>query len=41
VTSSREHIYDLRNLENYTCVDENGKLDIFHQPAKCRILWLV
>ena len=25
VTSAREHIYDLRNLENYTCVDENGK----------------
>uniref|UniRef100_A0A182UBC3 ENTH domain-containing protein n=1 Tax=Anopheles melas TaxID=34690 RepID=A0A182UBC3_9DIPT len=25
VTSSREHIYDLRSLENYTFVDENGK----------------
>jgi hypothetical protein len=25
VTSAREHIYDLRNLENYTCVDENGR----------------
>ena len=25
VTSAREHIYDLRTLENYTCVDENGK----------------
>lgn len=25
VTSSREHIYDLRSLENYTFVDENGR----------------
>ncbi|XP_050079445.1 uncharacterized protein LOC126567257 [Anopheles maculipalpis] len=25
VTSSREHIYDLRSLENYTFVDEYGK----------------
>jgi hypothetical protein len=25
VTSSREHIYDLRSLENYTFVDEHGK----------------
>ncbi|KAG8232884.1 hypothetical protein J437_LFUL004754 [Ladona fulva] len=25
VTSAREHIYDLRGLENYTCVDEFGK----------------
>jgi len=25
VTSSREHIYDLRGLENFTFVDENGK----------------
>ncbi|CAL7945760.1 unnamed protein product [Xylocopa violacea] len=25
VTSSREHIYDLRSLENYTCIDEFGK----------------
>ncbi|XP_020291311.1 uncharacterized protein LOC109858450 isoform X2 [Pseudomyrmex gracilis] len=25
VTSSREHIYDLRSLENYTCLDEFGK----------------
>lgn len=25
VTSSREHIYDLRSLENYTFTDENGK----------------
>lgn len=25
VTSSREHIYDLRSLENYTFIDENGK----------------
>lgn len=25
VTSSREHIYDLRSLENYTFLDENGK----------------
>lgn len=25
VTSAREHLYDLRSLENYTFVDENGK----------------
>ena len=25
VTSGREHIYDLRSLENYTFIDENGK----------------
>lgn len=25
VTSAREHLYDLRGLENYTCVDEQGK----------------
>jgi len=25
VTSAREHIYDLRSLENFTFVDENGK----------------
>lgn len=25
VTSSREHIYDLRSLENYTFTDEGGK----------------
>jgi telomere length regulation protein len=25
VTSAREHIYDLRGLENYTYVDEYGK----------------
>jgi clathrin interactor 1 len=25
VTSAREHIYDLRSLENYTFIDENGK----------------
>jgi len=25
VTSAREHIYDLRSLENYTYVDEFGK----------------
>ncbi|KAM6953640.1 clathrin interactor 1a [Aplochiton taeniatus] len=25
VTSAREHIYDLRSLESYHCVDENGK----------------
>ncbi|XP_050313622.1 clathrin interactor 1 isoform X2 [Anthonomus grandis grandis] len=25
VTSSREHIYDLRSLENYTFIDDNGK----------------
>ena len=29
VTSAREHIYDLRNLENYTCVDENGETRAF------------
>lgn len=25
VTSAREHIYDLRSLENYTHIDENGR----------------
>ena len=25
VSSSREHLYDLRGLENYTCADEQGK----------------
>lgn len=25
VTSAREHIYDLRSLENYTFTDENGR----------------
>ena len=25
VTSSREHIYDLRSMENYSFIDENGK----------------
>ena len=25
MTSAREHIYDLRSLENYTFVDEFGK----------------
>lgn len=25
VTSTREHIYDLRGLENYSFVDEHGK----------------
>ena len=24
VTSSREHLYDLRNLESYTFIDEHG-----------------
>lgn len=25
VTSAREHLYDLRSLENYTYIDELGK----------------
>ncbi|XP_076143320.1 clathrin interactor 1a [Alosa pseudoharengus] len=25
VTSSREHLYDLRSIESYHCIDENGK----------------
>ena len=25
VTSSREHLYDLKSLETFTFVDENGK----------------
>ncbi|XP_061091847.1 clathrin interactor 1a [Conger conger] len=25
VTSAREHIYDLRSIESYHCIDENGK----------------
>jgi len=34
VTSAREHVYDLRSLENYTHVDQNGKdqgLNIRHK----------
>ena len=26
VTNAREHIYDLRSMENYSFVDENGKI---------------
>jgi len=36
VTSAREHIYDLRGLENFTFVDENGKdqgINIRHKVA--------
>ena len=25
VTSAREHVYDLRQLEDYTCMDEFGR----------------
>jgi len=25
VTSAREHIYDLRSMENYAFIDENGE----------------
>merc|ERR1719295_2283066 len=34
VTNAREHIYDLRSMENYSFVDENGKdqgLNIRHK----------
>ncbi|RWS20822.1 hypothetical protein B4U80_11210, partial [Leptotrombidium deliense] len=37
VTSSREHIYDLRQLENYTFIDEHGKdqgLNVRHCAKK-------
>lgn len=37
VTSSREHVYDLRSLENYTFVDENGKdqgINVRHKVKK-------
>ncbi|RWS12506.1 epsin-like protein, partial [Dinothrombium tinctorium] len=37
VTSAREHIYDLRSLENYTFIDEHGKdvgLNVRHCAKK-------
>ncbi|XP_071090990.1 clathrin interactor 1-like isoform X2 [Haliotis cracherodii] len=38
VTSSREHIYDLRALENYTFSDENGKDQGLNVRHKCKDL---
>ncbi|XP_046551423.1 clathrin interactor 1-like [Haliotis rubra] len=38
VTSSREHIYDLRALENYTFTDENGKDQGLNVRHKCKDL---
>ena len=29
VTSAREHVYDLRSMENYAFVDENGEAKLF------------
>ncbi|ESO90973.1 hypothetical protein LOTGIDRAFT_122472, partial [Lottia gigantea] len=43
VTSSREHIYDLRALENYTFTDEHGKdqgLNGEYFIVKFIILWI-
>ncbi|ALC47574.1 lqfR [Drosophila busckii] len=37
VTSSREHIYDLRSLENYTFTDEGGKdqgINVRHKASR-------
>ena len=39
VTSAREHVYDLRTLENYSFVDENGKdqgINIRHKVWTCQ-----
>lgn len=38
VTSTREHIYDLRRLENYTFVDEMGKDQGINVRHKSKIL---
>lgn len=38
VTSSREHIYDLRSLETYTFTDEGGKdqgINVRHKVSYC------
>ena len=40
VTSSREHIYDLRSLENYTFTDENGKDQGINVRHKVSLGWL-
>lgn len=40
VTSSREHIYDLRSLENYTFIDEGGKdqgINVRHKVGHFKI----
>lgn len=38
VTSAREHIYDLRRLENYTYVDEIGKDQGINVRHKAKLL---
>ena len=38
VTSAREHIYDLRRLENYTFVDELGKDQGINVRHKAKLL---
>jgi hypothetical protein len=38
VTSAREHIYDLRGLENYSFVDEFGKDQGINIRYKCCII---
>ena len=37
VTSAREHIYDLRSLENYTFVDDNGMYIHYCKQASNKI----
>lgn len=32
VTSAREHVYDLRSMENYAHVDENGEIKLLVEP---------
>lgn len=42
VTSAREHIYDLRSLENYTFTDENGKdqgINVRHKVSGSGLLF--
>jgi hypothetical protein len=36
VTSAREHLYDLRSLENYSLVDENGKDQGVNIRQRCK-----
>ena len=35
VTSAREHVYDLRTLENYSFVDENGEEEGEEEKRNC------
>ena len=36
VTNAREHIYDLRSMENYAFIDDNGKIFIFVQERSIK-----